>query len=288
MDLDYIVANWRKPCYDLWEETFGQHFFTRMVERKALLDAADFLEGQGQGKNSKTRFYRAEALALSREIEKHWDLKKKIILPTIDQTNMPYKKSGLDSSVILGVLMGQTEDGFFAPEDGRVLATVEALENSFKTLYAINRAPNAPGIAIGRYPEDRYNGTDVFKSNNGNPWVLNTEAFSQFYSALIRDYRKKGEITVTGDDISFFNELLLGKKAHFNAGEQISSSNPLFEKIMGALAQIRNQYMNVVRFYANKDGTLSEQIDRRTGAMASAPNLTWNYAAFLSQDRERR
>lgn len=284
-DLNYIAANWKKPCYDLWEETFGQHFFTRMVERKALLDGANFLESLGDA--SLARSYRTQAQALSRKIEKHWNSKKKIIVATLNQTNKRYKKSGLDSSVILGVLMGNTGDGFFAPEDDRVLATVKAQEDSFKALYPINHLKNAPGIAIGRYPEDRYNGTDVFKPNNGNPWVLNTEAFSEFYSVLISDYKKIGEIRITKNSLRFFKGLPLSAPVHFKSGERIASSSPLFGKVLSALAKMRDRYMNTVRFYAYKNGTLSEQIDRKTGAMTSAPNLTWNYAAFLSQDRAR-
>ena len=37
-----------------------------------------------------------------------------------------------------------------------------------------------------------------------------------------------------------------------------------------------------VQLHANPDGSLSEQIDRHSGYMSSARDLTWNYAALLT------
>jgi glucoamylase len=47
-------------------------------------------------------------------------------------------------------------------------------------------------------------------------------------------------------------------------------------------------FMATLRELTPSDGTLSEQIDRNTGAPASASHLTWSYAAFVSTTRERR
>ena len=286
-DLDYVSTHWKKPCYDLWEESFGFHFFTQMVERKALLEGSNL--AQELGDSPRALFYRNEAKSLEAEIEKHWNAGRGYIMPTVDQTNMRYKNSGLDSSVILGVLMGNTHDGFFAPTDDRVLETVLALEKAFWKIYPINHDRKTPGIAIGRYPEDRYNGTNVFNPNNGNPWVLNTEAFSQFYWTLSSDYSQKNAIVLTPLNLSFFKALPLKKKylASLKPGETIQNSNPLFQALISALQKKGDGFMSVVRRYINPDGTMSEQIDRKTGRMVSAPNLTWNYAGFLSQDRAR-
>lgn len=46
-------------------------------------------------------------------------------------------------------------------------------------------------------------------------------------------------------------------------------------------------FMATLRTLTPADGTLSEQIDRATGAPASASHLTWSYAAFVSTARER-
>lgn len=47
-------------------------------------------------------------------------------------------------------------------------------------------------------------------------------------------------------------------------------------------------YMATVRDLTPVDGHLAEQIDRSTGAPASARDLTWSYAAFISAARARR
>ncbi|MEQ9609598.1 MAG: glycoside hydrolase family 15 protein [Kiloniellaceae bacterium] len=46
-------------------------------------------------------------------------------------------------------------------------------------------------------------------------------------------------------------------------------------------------FMATVRALTPKDGALSEQVDRETGAQTSARHLTWSYAAFASAARLR-
>jgi len=48
------------------------------------------------------------------------------------------------------------------------LATLEGLIDEMQPLYPINA--NGPGIGIGRYPEDLYDGID--SATRGNPWYL--------------------------------------------------------------------------------------------------------------------
>jgi glucoamylase len=46
--------------------------------------------------------------------------------------------------------------------------------------------------------------------------------------------------------------------------------------------------MRTVREFTPEDGSLSEQIDRNTGAQTSARHLTWSYAAFISAAHDRQ
>lgn len=39
-DLEYTAHRWTDASYDLWEEVKGSHFYTRIVQRRALLDGA--------------------------------------------------------------------------------------------------------------------------------------------------------------------------------------------------------------------------------------------------------
>jgi glucoamylase len=48
-----------------------------------------------------------------------------------------------------------------------------------------------------------------------------------------------------------------------------------------------DEYMQTVRDLTPPDGSLSEQVDRTTGAPVSARDLTWSYAAFIAAARLR-
>jgi len=41
-DLEYVAHNWQENSFDLWEESNGDNFFTKMVQRKALINGAAF------------------------------------------------------------------------------------------------------------------------------------------------------------------------------------------------------------------------------------------------------
>ncbi len=223
LDLEYVSHHWQDTSFDLWEEVKGHHFYTRMVQRRALIEGASL--AQKLDDPFAAEFYRSQAKKLESEIERHWNPERGIIVATLDRDGgLDYKTSGLDVAVILGVLHGTTDDGFMSVSDSRVLATAKRLEDAFQSLYSINQN-GMVGIAIGRYPEDQYFG--------GNPWVLATFALAEFYYKL-------GEI----------------KKG--------------------------DEFMARVQLHANPDGSLSEQIDRKSGYMISARDLTWNYASFLT------
>jgi GH15 family glucan-1,4-alpha-glucosidase len=49
-----------------------------------------------------------------------------------------------------------------------------------------------------------------------------------------------------------------------------------------AISNRADQFVERVKYHAHTDGSLDEQIDRYTGQMTSAHDLTWNYAALLT------
>jgi glucoamylase len=61
----------------------------------------------------------------------------------------------------------------------------------------------------------------------------------------------------------------------------------LFGQAVQALKQGGDDFLARVRYHANGDGSLSEQISRYNGYMISAADLTWNYASFLAASRLR-
>ncbi len=278
-DLEYVSHFWRQTSYDLWEEVKGHHFYTQMLQRKALLSGAELARMMKDP--GAADFYEQQAALLKPEIERHWDEEKGIIVQTLDQdAGLNYKKSGMDAGVILAILQGAFEDGFFSALDDRALSTVVKMAEVFKNLYPINRKADAPGIGIGRYPEDRYFG--------GNPWVISTNTFGQFYLRLAEGYAAQGFILITDRNLAFFKNLDFAGKENLRPGLKIESASPLFDPILSALRQEGNRYLETVRRYANPDGSMSEQIDKETGAMISARDLTWNYVSFLREACEGR
>ena len=228
-DLEYISHHWRRPGFDLWEEVEGDHFYTRMVQRRALVEGAVFAREMHD--YGAAAWYAEQASQLSVAIQNHFDSARGLIIPTLNRTGgHDYKNSDLDVAVILGALHGFTGDGFLEYSDPRLALYAEKLVKAFQEIYPVNFNASHLGAAIGRYPEDRYSGTS---SVGGNPWVLATLALAEL---------------------------------HYRSGRPL----------------LADRFVERVKFHKNADGSLSEQIDRFTGFMTSAADLTWNYAAILT------
>jgi glucoamylase len=75
------------------------------------------------------------------------------------------------------------------------VSSVQKITQTFRELYPVNHS-SAPGVAIGRYPEDRYDGG---VNAGGNPWVLLTAAMAQYYYRLAAETGIKTNINA-GDD----------------------------------------------------------------------------------------
>ncbi len=196
-DLEYVSHHWHSTDFDLWEEIRGHHFFTRMVQRRALKDGARlaaFLGDQGAAS-----WYNAQAKFLEAEILMHWDSNRKFLVATLDRDGGIDYKGGLDASIVLGVLHGNTQDGFLSASDSRVVATVQKLEDTFQQIYPINRN-GLPALIIGRYPEDRYDGVQTGAEGNG--WVLLTAALAEYYyqaATLSRSQTRALSLRAKGD-----------------------------------------------------------------------------------------
>ncbi|PWU12574.1 MAG: hypothetical protein C5B49_16050 [Bdellovibrio sp.] len=239
-DLNFVKNVWNQPSCDLWEEVSGQHFYTLMVQRRALLDGAAWAEFFGQNASQLT----SVAGQITTAILKHWSADKGYLVATLNRTGgLDYKTSNLDAAIILGILHGHTDDGFLSYTDPHVLATAKALLSVFATKFPINQVPGVRGVAIGRYPEDRYAGSNF---NGGNPWVLLTAALSRYYYLASSEARKNGHPADAAAYKNQAEDLLLRLKHH-----------------------------------APDDGIWAEQIDRVTGFMTSAPNLTWSHSEVL-------
>lgn len=233
-DIAFVKNVWPETSCDLWEELYGHHFYTRMVQRRALYDAMSFASLIDDTPAS----LKQEADALGREILRHWDDEKGFFVTTLNFSHgLDTKKSNLDASIVIAILHGYTDDGFLGFDDERVLKSVQAVMNGFN-FYHINQRRLPMGPAIGRYPEDHYYG--------GNPWVLLTAATGQFYYRAALQAKANGQLELS-------NSYLL----------------------------LAENQMKRVKFHAPSNGALAEQMDRHSGYMMAAPDLTWSHTEVL-------
>ena len=276
-DLEYVAHHWQEFSFDPWEEVGGNHFYTTFVSRGAMIQGAAL--AQALGDTGAAAFYRQQAQAITQAMNQFWDAQHNVFLETRGGAR---GKSGLDTAVILAVLHGESGDGFLAPTSDGVISTFYALMTAFEKIYPINQDSKvAP--AIGRYPEDVYNGTGT---SEGNPWFLTTLAYAEFCNRLRVEYAHAGAIHVTSLNQAFLNLLLQG---HGSAqpGTTISSGSPEFSAVVSGLGVMGDKFFETVLLHKGADGSLSEQINRHQGFMQGAPNLSWSHASFITATLSR-
>ncbi len=194
------------------------------------------------GDTGASLWYHSQAKQIELELQHFWDEKKGYIGATINRVEGIDYKS---SNLDTSVILGLLHGGLH----DKFLAW-----NNPKVLATLDKLTQAfgdlypinhqliPGYAIGRYPEDRYGGNHF---DGGNPWPLCTLAMAEAA-------------------YEYANLLPRGSIAYENA------------------LQMADSFVNRVNYHAYPDGSLDEQIDRNTGEMTSASDLTWNYAAMIT------
>lgn len=149
------------------------------------------------------------------------------------------------------------------------------MTDSFRSIYTINSGiPEGTAIAIGRYPEDTYQG--------GNPWYLTTLAAAEVLYDALYTWNKQGSISVTATSLAFFQDL----DPSIAVGTYTAYTST-YTTLYNAVLIYADGYMNVVATYAQANGSLSEQFSRSDGDPLSAYSLTWSYAAFLTAAARR-
>src|SRR4051812_48190278 len=287
-DLEYVRQHWAEKGFDLWEEVRGTHFYTEMVERRALLDGAKLFDRLG--KADLATACRDKVPGLETAISQHFDATAGCIKETLDAEGDAHgKTSQHDSAIVLAALHGETADRpFFPPSDDRVLATAAKLRVDFVHKFVINQGQNPtdadgepmePGI--GRYPEDKYNGAN---DDEGNPWFLLTAAFAE-HAYRTRDiFSKARTIGVTERNRDYLSAAIVaaGSTASVAAGDSVGVADPRFKAMTDGLSTIGDRYLRRVRRHGGSDGSFSEQFKGSNGFMTGAVDLTWSYAALLT------
>lgn len=288
-DLEFVSRHWGDSSFDLWEEVRGDHFYTRLVQRRALMEGAALADRMGDG--GAARWYRSQARAIEPTIERHWDANRGFVVATLDRDGgLEGKASDLDVAVILGALHASSpgkDDRYFHVTDDRVLATAEKISEAFRKLYAINGrerdGDNQPlGVGIGRYPEDHYSG--VAHQNSGNPWFLATFAFAELYYACANEWEADGRIRVTPANLPLLRRLKARQRLRmdFEPKELIRAGDPRFQAMIEGLRALGDDYLRRGRFHGDPGGAFSEQFNRDSGYMQSAEELTWSHSSLIT------
>lgn len=296
-DMEYVSHFWQESGFDLWEEVDGMHFFTAIVQLRALREGAELARTFNDFGAS--RWYHDQAELLENTLlPKFWDESKGHLVETLDSS-----RSGLDCGLLLGSLHGtqtscstdpdSASQCSYAPYSDEILVSLLAMVKDQRNRFPINAAPEdsdaaydaLEGVGVGRYPEDGYNGYETIPGT-GNPWFLCTSSVSEVLYRTRIHLSTTGTLKVTKRGLLFWRELV--QNSAVKAGKTYKKGDAVFEEALERLVQVGDGFLEVVRRHQDGEGSFSEQFDRVTGFMRGAEDLTWSYGAFLEAVRARK
>jgi len=147
--------------------------------------------------------------------------------------------------------------------------------DSFRSIYALNTGlAEGTAVAVGRYPEDVYQG--------GNPWYLCTLAAAELLYDAVYQWNKIGSITIDSTSLSFFQDIYSSA-----ATGTYASGSSTFSSIVSAVNTYADGYFSIVEKYTPTDGSLAEQFSKTDGSPLSASDLTWSFASLLTAAARR-
>ena len=276
-DLEYVAHHWNDNGFDLWEEVNGKHFFTLAVSRRALIDGAKFATSLNDA--GAATYYNQQAASIKTALQSFWDGSKITAYQGVGG------RSGIDCAVLLGALRGwDTSDMTtavdateFGPASDRVLASHKKYVDAFRSLYGINANAAAPkAVATGRYPEDVYDGVGT---STGNPWYICTLASAEVLNTAVDVATRRGSISVTSTSAPFFQQFSSG----IAAGTYASGSSQ-YSTLTSGMRAMAKGFVDIAQSHTWTNGSMNEQFNRNTGFNQGARDLTWSYAAFISND----
>ena len=159
-DLKFVLAHARNPCFDIWEEEIGLHYYTLSVCEAALTAGGTWSQSSDQKLAADCLREACNLAALRRTF---WLGDEGYTRSRI----LPQGRSAkeLDISVILAANHARLVC------DSQLSATLSRLAALFSDSYAINRGQDQ-GPAMGRYASDRY--------YSGGAYYLSTLGAAEF------------------------------------------------------------------------------------------------------------
>jgi glucoamylase len=153
-DLRFTSTHWHEPCFDIWEEERGLHYYTLCVSAAALEAGARWLEGSGDLATAQS--HRAQAQAIRLTLDGFWLAEAGCFRSRILSSGRRSPKD-LDISVVLAAIHTAGEGIPHTVRDPRMQSTLTRLEVLFDAVYPINHGRSArTAPAMGRYAGDAY------------------------------------------------------------------------------------------------------------------------------------
>ncbi|KAF1839344.1 hypothetical protein BDW02DRAFT_514350 [Decorospora gaudefroyi] len=290
-DLEYVSHFWNRTSFDLWEEVDGLHFFTLMVSARALRLGSRFALAFGDP--GAARWYEVQARYAEGLLARFWNEGKGYVVATLWSGG---RRSGLDCGVLLGSLHAtDADDGeeegelLFPPWSDQILLTLLSLSRDQASRFPINNRYNPErfqGIALGRYPEDTYNG--YTSTSTGNPWFLCTSTAAEILYRAAAHIARTGSLTISEVGVPFYAALLATTPTLHPGTLTAEKDKELLRRIKARLISVGDEFLDTVRRHVDDEGAMSEQFDRGSGFMVGARDLAWSYGSFLGAVRGRR
>jgi glucoamylase len=173
-DIDFVLAHWDEPDFDMWEEEQGENYYTDRLASSALERAASWLDRQGRNEDHRqAAACRHTASHIRLRLDRYWQDSDGFYRSRLAGT--PAKH--LDISVIFAIIHSGEEGAPHGFADRRILATLGKLATLFTRDYAINQAlPPERAPALGRYSGDVY--------FSGGAYYFATLAAAEFHYRL--------------------------------------------------------------------------------------------------------
>ncbi|CAI4065530.1 hypothetical protein SUVZ_09G0700 [Saccharomyces uvarum] len=294
-DLRFVMDHWQSSGFDLWEEVTGLHFFTLLAQLSAVDKSLRYFNDTEQS-SAFVKELRQTRQAISDFVLDpangfiHPEYHYVVETPTIANT----LRSGLDIATLLAANIAHDTPAAsglpFNINDRAVLNTLHNLMFHMRSLYPING--NGTGIALGRYPEDEYDGYGL---GEGNPWVLATCAASTTLYKLIQWHISEHQDVVVPmhneSSNAFWDQLVFSNLATLGGDDGyliVEYNSPAFNQTMQKIFQLADSFLVKLKTHVGADGGLSEQFNKHTGFMQGALHLTWSYTSFWDAHQIRQ
>jgi glucoamylase len=294
-DLIFIVCNWNKTGFDLWEEVDAYHFFTSLTQLCALsdglsmaqsyMDLEDFIKRLQSTFDDLSRFIQYESGFIS-------DHPYILETPHLVKTG---KRSGLDAASLLAsihthplnspLLQDNSIHIPFNTNSSHLLNTLDSMVADMKYRYPINyefRGKSGCGAALGRYPEDIYDG---YSTSEGNPWFISTATAAEVAYRYVYQLKTNQDDIVLSEDIFTFLRQFINSKAKNN--DVIEYGSAAFNSTIDNLFKYADSYLQIIKDHVDDRGYISEQFNRHNGFLQGARQLTWSHSAVWNAIRWR-